>query len=105
ADSPEFLLPPITIKNTNLPNAVQEQGYIDFPPEDDENALAGLYDYTSPKVIDFTNWLGTRGDEVIASNRREADIRDKVMKVRIRYSGKELAIIDFLNTIYEISFA
>jgi hypothetical protein len=27
------------------------------------------------------------------------------MKVRIRYSGKELAIIDFLNTIYQISFA
>jgi hypothetical protein len=27
------------------------------------------------------------------------------MKVRIRYSGKELAIIDFLNTIYQISYA
>ena len=59
--------------------------------------------------IDTSNWLssnsiyGTSFGE--AQNRKETDIRDKFMKVRIRYSGEELAIIDFLNTIYRISYA
>ena len=64
--------------------------------------------YTSAD-IDTSNWLndvsiyGTSfGD---AQNRREVDIRDKFVKIRIRYSGEELAIIDFLNTIYRISYA
>ena len=39
------------------------------------------------------------------NERREADVRGKFMKVRIRYSGEDLAIIDLLNTIYQISFA
>jgi hypothetical protein len=48
-------------------------------------------------------------DENIASNnaqnRKELDLKDKFMKVRIRYSGEELAVIDFLNTIYRVSYA
>lgn len=32
-------------------------------------------------------------------------MRDKFIKIRIRYSGKELAIIDFINTIYQVSYA
>ena len=40
-----------------------------------------------------------------AQNRKETDMRDKFIKIRIRYSGKELAIIDFINTIYQVSYA
>lgn len=40
-----------------------------------------------------------------AQNRKEIDLKDKFMKVRIRYSGEELAVIDFLNTVYRISYA
>jgi hypothetical protein len=40
-----------------------------------------------------------------AQNRKEVDLKDKFMKVRIRYSGEELAVIDFLNTIYRVSYA
>ena len=40
-----------------------------------------------------------------AQNRKETDMRDKFIKIRIRYSGKELAVIDFINTIYQISYA
>ena len=40
-----------------------------------------------------------------AGNRKELDLKDKFMKVRIRYSGEELAVIDFLNTVYRISYA
>jgi hypothetical protein len=59
--------------------------------------------------MDLNNWLndsniyGTLFGE--AQNRREVDIKDKFMKVRIRYSGEELAVIDFLNTIYRVSYA
>jgi hypothetical protein len=65
-----------------------------------DNALYGLYD--------LGEWLkgGWKPiDPTKNSDRRETDVRGKFMKVRIRYSGEELAIIDFLNTIYQISFA
>jgi hypothetical protein len=38
-------------------------------------------------------------------NRKEVDLKDKFLKVRIRYTGDELAVIDFLNTVYQVSFA
>jgi hypothetical protein len=65
-----------------------------------DNALYGLYD--------LGEWLkgGWKPiDPTKNKDRRETDVRGKFMKVRIRYSGEELAIIDFLNTIYQISFA
>jgi hypothetical protein len=40
-----------------------------------------------------------------AQNRKEIDVKDKFVKVRIRYSGEDLAIIDFINTIYQISYS
>jgi len=40
-----------------------------------------------------------------AQNRKELDLKDKFIKIRIRYSGEELAVIDFLNTIYRVSYA
>lgn len=59
--------------------------------------------------MDTTSWL----DDVDiykynfgeAQNRKEIDVKDKFLKVRIRYSGDELAVIDFLNTIYRVSYA
>ena len=39
------------------------------------------------------------------SSRKEARIRDKWMKVRIRYSGKNLAIIHSLITLYNVSYS
>ena len=59
-------------------------------------------------MYDLGEWLkgGWRPiDPTKNVDRRETDVRGKFMKVRIRYSGEELAIIDFLNTIYQISFA
>ena len=37
--------------------------------------------------------------------RKETRIRDKYLKVKIRYSGEELAIITALKTLYIISYA
>lgn len=113
ARSPNTKLPPITIRNTSLPSIIKEKGTIDFPNtenmEGQENALYGLYDLSNELPIDNTNWLNDlsvyRTNFGEAQNRKETDIRDKFVKVRIRYSGEDLAVIDFLNTIYTISYA
>jgi len=37
--------------------------------------------------------------------RKETKIRDKWIKIRVRYSGKNLAIIHSLITLYNISYS
>ena len=91
-------LPPINIQGTKLEEKLG--GNIEFPEEGSDNALAGLYDLSAWKQGDWRPIDPTKNKD-----RRETDVRGKFMKVRIRYSGEELAIIDFLNTIYQISFA
>ena len=93
-------LPPINIQGTKLEENLGEQ--IQFPDGDlgKDNALYGLYDLTAWKQGQWRPIDPTKNKD-----RRETDVRGKFMKVRIRYSGEELAIIDFLNTIYQISFA
>ena len=117
-------IPRIPIYNSPIPKQVMEHtnGEITIPfrweeggtpvefPSD--NALTGLYgkdENNLLNIFDVKSWLqdnntyGTsfQGDQ----NRKETDLRDKFIKVRIRYSGEELAVIDFLNTIYRISYA
>lgn len=123
------MLPTLPIINSPIPDQVKESGQIKFPgialdPNnnsvsetslDRENALYHLYDLSKFGIngnyspLDTTNWLN---DVSIyqynfgeAHNRKETDVRDKFIKIRIRYSGEELAIIDFLNTIYQVSYA
>ena len=97
--------PPLTIMNSPIPNDARiniayNEGNVEIP------SILSELGYSAADV-DLTNWLnevsiyGTSFGE--AQNRRELDLKDKFMKVRIRYSGEELAIIDFLNTIYSIS--
>ena len=95
-------LPPINIQGTKLEEHLGNS--IEFPDADTgvgkDNALYGLYDLNAWKQ---GSWRPI--DPTKNKDRRETDVRGKFMKVRIRYSGKELAIIDFLNTIYQISYA
>ena len=95
-------LPPINIQGTKMEEILGTQ--IQIPNiqtgEGKDNALYGLYDLTE---WDKGSWRPI--DPTKNKERRETDVRGKFMKVRIRYSGDELAIIDFLNTIYQISFA
>ena len=93
-------LPPINIQGTKLEEKLG--GSIEFPSPSEKsvNALAGIYNLTAWKQGDWRPIDPTKNKD-----RRETDVRGKFMKVRIRYSGEELAIIDFLNTIYQISFA
>lgn len=63
--------------------------------------------------IDTTNWTtypykDSNGNIYYATNasaRKETKIRDKYLKVRIRYTGEELAVITALKTLYTISYA
>lgn len=98
-------LPPINIQGTKLKEAKEANGgVIEFPNpntnEGKDNALYGLYALNAWEQGDWRPIDPTKNKD-----RRETDVRGKFMKVRIRYSGEELAIIDFLNTIYQISFA
>ena len=102
-------LPPLPIYNSPIPEEIKQANQISFPDKDN-NALYHLYDLSKFnsndhwKPLDLTNWLNGPYGET-ASNRKELDMKDKFMKIRIRYSGKELAVIDFLNTLYRISYA
>lgn len=98
-------LPPINIQGTKLKKDKEANGgVIEFPNSKTgvgkDNALYGLYDLNAWEQGDWKPIDPTKNKD-----RRETDVRGKFMKVRIRYSGEELAIIDFLNTIYQISFA
>lgn len=95
--------PPLTVRNSPLPNVDYKTSF-DLP---DELVIKGYGQ--SSYDIDQSNWLDDRSiygtSFGAAQNRKELDLKDKFMKVRIRYSGEELAVIDFLNTIYRISYA
>jgi hypothetical protein len=98
-------LPPINIQGTKMEEILGSS--IRFPGDDSEhpedgkdNALYGLYNLDSWKKGDWRPIDPTKNKE-----RRETDVRGKFVKIRIRYTGDELAIIDYLNTIYQMSFA
>ena len=118
-------LPPLPLYNSPIPEVIKERGEIAIPgyssststgysetAEGKDNAMYNLYKVDFENGIhpfDTSSWL----DDVniykynfgSAQNRKETDMRDKFIKIRIRYSGKELAIIDFINTIYQVSYA
>ena len=102
-------LPVLPIYNSPVPDKILEKNNIEFPDKEG-NALYNLYDLSNFgkdgnwKPLDLTNWLDDNNFGE-SWNRKEVDIRDKFIKIRIRYSGEELAIIDFLKTIYQVSYA
>ena len=96
-------LPLINIQGTKLEEqSIKNNKVIEFPTGEQgkENALCGLYN-----LDDWNQGSWRPIDPTKNKDRRETDVRGKFMKVRIRYSGEELAIIDFLNTVYQMSFA
>ena len=97
------LLPPINISGTKMKEKLEKLGNdIEFPQDENgkDNSLYELYNLDEWNKGSWKPINPTKNSE-----RRETDVRGKFIKIRIRYSGEELAIIDFLNTIYQISFA
>lgn len=62
--------------------------------------------YTMDDVSVIPN-VNNIGDQLLGgwTNRKETKIRDKYMKVRIRYTGNDLAVITAIKTIYTESYA
>ena len=99
--------PKLPVMNSPIPNRAYEfiknhNNEVEIP-----EVLSDL-GYTD-QDMDMHNWLNDvniyKTHFGAGQNRKELDIKDKFIKVRIRYSGEELAVIDFLNTIYRISYA
>ena len=44
-------------------------------------------------------------EEIEISNVKEMKIRDKYLKIRVRYDGTKYAIINALKTLYTVSYA
>lgn len=54
--------------------------------------------------IKFKSKTMTNGEEEISDN-KTARLRDKNIKIRIKYKGDNLAIISAIRTLYTISYA
>lgn len=87
---------PISVGNSPIPSDLKgfditsETPVEDYMPQDLIDLGYG------PEDIDTSDWW---------SGRKEARLRDKYIKIRVRYTGEELAIITALKTLYTISYA
>lgn len=87
---------PISVGNSPIPNDLKgfditsETPVEDYMPQDLIDLGYG------PEDIDTSDWW---------SGRKEARLRDKYIKIRVRYTGEKLAIITALKTLYTISYA
>lgn len=88
----DLKIPPIVINSDTIPsdltNNTVQKGH-----------LPNIY-------CDATDWKYTIKDQNQTwTARKETKIRDKWMKVRVRYSGKNLAVIHSIITLYNISYS
>ena len=89
--------PPIVINSQYVPKDLSST---DVSADTLPNIYTGVKNYTEQEVdlrkyIDVSNW----------TYRKETKIRDKWIKIRVRYSGKNLAVIHSLITLYNISYS
>lgn len=93
---------PKDIRDTSERPITGEDQFIiteDDLPESYKNGEIDVnFDYT---ISDFSGDLTLTG----WTDRKETRIRDKYCKIKVRYSGEELAVISALKTIYTISYA
>ena len=89
--------PPLNLVNNPLPS---DMSILEIKDKSDipEDLVRLGYDVNADS-FDTTKW------ETITNHRKESKIKDKVMKVKIRYTGNELVYITALKTIYNISYA
>ncbi len=91
-------IPPIVINSQYVPTDLEKDslGIEDLPNIYTGRKNTPTEEPTSPaQYVDTSSW----------TYRKEARIRDKWIKVRIRYSGKNLAIIHSIATLYNISYS
>ena len=85
----DFNVPPIVINSQYIPKDLKTN-------QVNINTLPNIYKNSDPsEYIDTSNW----------TFRKETKIRDKWIKIRVRYSGKNLAIVHSIATLYNISYS
>ena len=82
------MLPPVIINSDNLPNDLESTAV-------SADKLPNIYSKYGYFGVIQDGW----------TYRKETKIRDKWMKVRVRYSGKNLAVIHSLITLYNVSYS
>lgn len=87
---------PISVGNSPIPNDLKGFDITSETPVEDYMPQDLIYLGYGPEDIDTSDWW---------SGRKEARLRDKYIKIRVRYTGEELAIITALKTLYTISYA
>lgn len=86
--------PPLNLVNNPLPESMP---YLNITSDSDIPQELKTRGYSvSLLSLDVNKWSG---------DRKETRIRDKYVKIRVRYTGDELAIITALKTLYIISYA
>ena len=86
-----YEIPPIVINSATLPSGLKNNKI-------ELETLPNIYrdgKYWNHASLDCTNW----------SYRKEARIRDKWIKIRVRYSGENLVVIHSLITLYNKSYS
>lgn len=86
---------PIELGQSPIPNEVLENGDITYDPDDQTNN--NIPENSIDRAIVSWNWNESQMSEV--------KVKDKWIKIRVRYSGTKLAIITAITTLYSISYA
>ena len=88
----DYQVPPIIINSQQVPNDLTDDKI-------SEDKLPNMY--IPSKNSSINSYINTKD----WTYRKETKIRDKWMKVRVRYSGNNLAVIHSLVTLYDISYS
>ena len=84
-----FKVPPIVINSQYIPKDLKSN-------QVNKSTLPNIYKTNNPiGYVDTSDW----------TSRKEAKIRDKWIKIKVRYSGKNLAIVHSIATLYNISYS
>lgn len=86
---------PIELGQSPIPNEVLENGDITYDPDNQTNN--NIPENSIDRAIVSWNWNESQMSEV--------KVKDKWIKIRVRYSGTKLAIITAITTLYSISYA
>ncbi len=89
---------PLTIKNSPT-EIIIDKDNLDIPEDLIKKG------YTKDDLIKKGYTKDDVDDSVWNTGMKETKLRDKYIKIRVRYSGKDLAIITALKTLYTISYA
>ena len=84
----KLVLPPIIVNSSNVPSDLQT--YLVS-----QDIIPNIYTNYGYSSVNINSW----------THRKEARIRDKWIKIRVRYSGKNLAVIHSLVTLYNVSYS